>query len=62
MIQNKALTGKSLDELRCHWKMLCMDKDVVGKIELFQPGDAALEFWLKQESIRFALNNVANSH
>ncbi len=60
MVQNEALPGKSLYELRSYREMLGVNEDVVSKIEFFQDRNAAQEIGLEKEIIRLALNDVAN--
>src|SRR5260370_41045654 len=60
MVQEKALPGKPLYELRSYRKISGVNEDVVGKIEVLQHRNTAQKIWLKQEIIRLALDNAAN--
>src|SRR6267378_131820 len=60
MVQDKALPGKPLYELRSYRKISGVNEDVIGKIEFFQHRNTAQKIWLKQKIIGLALDNVAN--
>ena len=63
MVQHKTLARKPPHKLRRHLKVLCINENVVGEIELFERRNPAQEVRLQKEPIiRFRLNNMSYAH